>query len=160
ISGLVQVHEADGDQLSRDELIGNLVLLLVAGFDTTTNLLGQGLRLAFEHPRYAARLRTDPEFAFGYVEETLRYEPPIQATTRWAAADLLLARTELPAGTKVLLLVAAANRDPRRFRDPQRFHPDRPENRPLTFGGGIHRCLGAALARMEAQVALPALLRR
>src|SRR5262249_48423885 len=160
ITGLVQVHEASGDRLSRDELIGNLVLLLVAGFDTTTNLLGQGLRLAFEHPGHAARLRSDPDFAFGYVEETLRYEPPIQATTRWAGADLLLARTGLPTGSKVLLLLAAANRDPRRFRQPQRFDPDRVDNRPLTFGGGIHRCLGAALARMEAQIALPGVLRR
>jgi cytochrome P450 len=160
VTSLVQMHDADGGRLSHAELVGNLVLLLVAGLDTTTTLLGQGLWLAFEHPWYAARLRTEPDFAPRYVQETLRYEPPIHVTTRWAAADLVLARTELPAGCRVLLLLAAANRDPSRFPLPHRFNPDRPDNRPLTFGGGIHRCLGAALARMEAEIALPSLLRR
>ncbi|MEU6040971.1 cytochrome P450 [Actinomadura sp. NPDC047616] len=162
ISALVRAHDdgADGDRLSRDELIGNLVLLLVAGFDTTTHLLGHGLHTAFEHPGFAARLRAEPGFAPGFVEETLRCEPPVQATSRWAAEDVDLMGTPVPAGTKVLVLLAAANRDPRRYPDPHRCDPDRPDNRPLSFGGGIHLCVGAALARMEAQVALPALLRR
>ncbi|GAA0381192.1 cytochrome P450 [Microbispora corallina] len=161
LSALVRVHDDDGDRLSGDELIGNLVLLLVAGFDTTTNLLGHALRLAFEHPAHAARLREgEPGFAAAYVEETLRVEPPVQATSRWAGAPFDLMGTPVPEGTKLLLLLAACNRDPRRHPDPHRFDPERPDNRPLSFGGGVHLCVGAGLARMEASVALPRLLRR
>lgn len=160
LSALVQVHDEDGDRLSQDELVGNLVLLLVAGFDTTTNLLGHALRLAFEHPRCAARLREEPGFAPAYVEETLRMEPPVQATSRWAGAEIDLAGTPVAEGTKVLLLLGACNRDPERYPDPNRFDPSRPDIRPLSFGGGVHLCVGASLARMEAQIALPRLLRR
>jgi cytochrome P450 len=159
ISALVAAHDGDR-RLSSDELVGNLVLLLVAGFDTTTHLLGHGLAAAFEHPEYARALRTDPDLAVGFVEETLRMEPPVQATSRWAAKDVTLGNVDVPAGTKVLLLLAAANRDPVRYADPDRFDPHRTDIAPLSFGGGIHLCLGATLARMEGQVALPALLRR
>ncbi|MBG0823437.1 cytochrome P450 [Planomonospora sp. ID91781] len=160
ISDLVRVHDTDGSRLGEHELTGNLVLLLSAGFDTTTHLLGHGLKLALEHPACAARLAAEPGFAEGHVEESLRFEPPVQATTRWAAADLDLLGTHVSAGTKVVILLAAGNRDPRRFDRPDVFDPERPDNQPLSFGGGAHFCLGAALARLEARIALPMLLRR
>lgn len=158
---LFAIHLAEPALFSYDELLGNLVLLLVAGFDTTTNLLGHGLRIALAMPHVAARLRDDgDEFAADFVTEVLRMEPPVQATSRWAAAELRLGGVPVSAGDKVLLVLAAANRDPRRYPDPDRFDPTRPDNKPLTFGGGIHLCLGATLARLEGRVALPMLLRR
>ncbi|MCZ0983655.1 cytochrome P450 [Streptomyces diastatochromogenes] len=160
ISALVEAHETDGERFTEDELIGNLVLLLAAGFDTTTHLLGHGLSLAFEHPRYALRLRTEPGFAAGYVEETLRYAPPVHATSRFAGADVDVAGTTVPEGTKLLVLLAAGNRDPERFPLPHRFDPGRLDVQPLSFGAGAHFCLGAPLARVEARIALPRLLDR
>jgi cytochrome P450 len=160
VSALVQVHHTDGDRLSQDELLGNMMLLLTAGFETTTFLLGHALLLAFEHPHFAERLRSEPGFADGYVEELLRFEPPVQATTRWAGADVDVLGTRVPDGTKLILILAAGNRDPLRFDEPDRFNPDRRDIQPLTFGAGSHFCLGSPLARMEAQIALPRLLRR
>ncbi|GAA3038582.1 cytochrome P450 [Streptosporangium longisporum] len=160
VSDLVRVHDTDGSRLGEHELTANLVLLLSAGFDTTTHLLGHGLKLALEHPDAAARLAAEPGFAEGYVEECLRFEPPVQATTRWAVTDADLLGTRVPAGTKVVVMLAAGNRDPRRFDRPDVFDPGRPDNQPLSFGGGAHFCLGAALARLEARIALPMLLRR
>ncbi len=160
VSSLVQVHHTDGDRLNRDELLGNMMLLLTAGFETTTFLLGHALLLAFEHPEYAQRLRTEPGFSVGYVEELLRFEPPVQATTRWASADVNLLGKKVPAGTKLVVILAAGNRDPARFFQPDRFDPDRPDIQPLSFGAGGHFCLGSPLARMEAQIALPMLLNR
>lgn len=146
--------------LDHDELVGNLVLLLVAGFDTTTHLLGTALSVLLERPDLAHRLRTDEAVAPAFVEEVLRIAPPVQATSRWAGTDLELLGTPLTAGTKVLLHLGAANRDPIRFPDPDRLDLDRDDNRPLSFGGGLHMCLGATLARLEGRLALPRLLRR
>jgi cytochrome P450 len=160
VSALVRIHDADGDRLGHDELVGNMMLLLTAGFETTSFLLGHGLRLALEHSVHVARLRTEPDFATGYVEETLRLESPVQATSRWAEADVDLLGETVPAGTKLVLMLAAGNRDPRRYPRPDRFDPDRPDIQPLSFGAGAHFCLGAPLSRMEAQIALPRLLRR
>jgi cytochrome P450 len=160
VSTLAHVHTTDADRLSEGELMGNMMLLLTAGFETTSFLLGHGMMLALDHPEYTARLRTEPDFATGYVEEVLRFAPPVQVTSRWAAADVELLGTTLPAGGKVVLYLAAGNRDPRRFADPNRFNPDRPDNQPLSFGAGSHFCLGAPLARLEAQIGLPRLLRR
>ncbi|MEU0743827.1 cytochrome P450 [Streptomyces sp. NPDC006134] len=160
ISALVQAHDSDGERFTEDELVGNLVLLLAAGFDTTTHLLGHGLQLAFAHPEWAARLPHDPRLAAGYVEETLRIAPPVHATSRIAGTEVDLLGTRVPAGTKVLVLLAAGNRDPRRFPEPHRFDPARPDVQPLSFGAGAHFCLGAPLARMEARLALPRLLAR
>lgn len=149
-----------GEQLSEPELVGNLMLLLTAGFETTSFLLGHCLLLAFEFPDHAERLRTEPGFAAGYVEEVLRFEAPVQATSRWAATELDLLGHRIPSGTKVVLVLGAANRDPRRYAEPDRFDPDRAAGQPLSFGAGSHFCLGAPLSRMEAQIALPRLLRR
>ncbi|HEX6472713.1 MAG TPA: cytochrome P450 [Streptosporangiaceae bacterium] len=160
VSALVQIFDADGDRLGHDELVGNMMLMLTAGFETTSFLLGHGLLLAFEHPEYAARLREEPDFAVGYVEEVLRFEPPVQATSRWAADEIDLMGTRVPADTKVVVIMGAGNRDPRRYDRPDRFDPDRRDVQPLSFGAGAHFCLGSPLSRMEAQIALPRLLRR
>jgi cytochrome P450 len=140
--------------------MGNLALLLVAGFETTTNLLGNGLVLLLDRPELAERLAAEPQSAAGYVEEVLRFDPPVQLTERFAGADLTIEGVRVPAGAEMILLLGAANRDPARFDRPEVFDPDRPDNAPLTFGAGAHYCLGAPLARLEAQIALPALLRR
>jgi cytochrome P450 len=148
------------ERLNQQELVANMMLLLTAGFETTSFLLGHCLLLACQHPDLARRLRAEPGFSVNYVEETLRFEAPVQATSRWAATELRLLGHPVPAGTKLVLILGAANRDPRRFADPDRFDPDRGDIQPLSFGAGSHFCLGAPLSRMEAQIALPRLLRR
>ena len=160
VTALAAAHDADGGQLSAGELMGNLVLLLVAGFETTTNLLGNGIVLLLDHPAYADRLRADPALAGAYVEEILRIDSPVQLTERYSARPAVFGGADLPADAELVLLLGAANRDPARFADPDVFDPHRPGNAPLSFGAGAHYCLGAPLARLEAQVALPALLRR
>ncbi|MGW1763123.1 cytochrome P450 [Streptomyces sp. NPDC002073] len=160
IGTLVRIHAEDSDRFNEEELIGNLVLLLTAGFDTTTHLLGHGLLQSLRRPELGDRLRLEPELAAGYVEEALRFEPPVQATTRWAAADVDLMGHKVEAGTKVLVILAAGNRDPRRYARPHVFDPDRVDVRPLSFAGGVHICVGAPLARLEAQIALPRVLTR
>lgn len=157
VSALVHTR---GERLSQQELVANMMLLLTAGFETTSFLLGHGLLLALQDRRHADRLRAEPGFEIGYVEELLRFEAPVQATSRWAADELTLLGNPVPAGTKVVLILGAANRDPARFADPGRFDPDRGDIQPLSFGAGSHFCLGAPLSRMEAQIALPRLMRR
>jgi cytochrome P450 len=159
-SALVAVHDAPDSTLTREELLANLVLLLIAGFETTTNLLGNGLVVLLRHPDAAARLREDPALADRYVEELLRYDSPVQLTSRWTREPVEFAGTRLEAYTEVMLILGAGNRDGRHFADPDRFDPWRDPNQPLSFGAGAHYCLGAALARLEAQVAFPILLRR
>ncbi|MTK03089.1 cytochrome P450 [Micromonospora sp. CP22] len=158
-TALVQAHDA-GDRLSGDELLANLVILLVAGFETTTNLLGNGLAVLLAHPREAEGLRQQPQHAPAYVDELLRFDSPVQLTTRVNAEAVDLDGVEVPAGSWILLLLGAANRDPRRYHRPERFDPWRAQLSPLSFGAGPHYCLGAGLARLEAQIAFPALLRR
>ncbi len=153
------VH-AGGERLSEQQLVANMMLLLTAGFETTSFLLGHCLLQALHNRDHAGRLRAEPEFALGYVEEMLRFEAPVQATSRWAAVEVDLLGHPVPAGTKLVLILGAANRDPRRFAEPHRFDPDREAVQPLSFGAGSHFCLGAPLSRMEAQIALPRLLRR
>ena len=160
ITALAAAHDAGGDRLTGDELLGNLALLLVAGFETTTNLLGNGVVLLLDYPAEAKRLVTDPELAPAYVEEVLRIDSPVQLTERFAGRDAEIGGVEIPQGAELIVLLGAANRDPERFAEPDRFLPDRPGNAPLSFGAGAHYCLGAPLARLEAQVALPALMRR
>ncbi|MDO3704232.1 cytochrome P450 [Micromonospora sp. C28SCA-DRY-2] len=159
-TALVQAHDADGARLSGDELLANLVVLLVAGFETTTNLLGNGLVVLLRHPRHADALRARPDLAPDYVEEMLRHDSPVQLTSRLGTAPATVGGVELPAGSWALLLLGAANRDPRRYPEPTRFDPGRAQQQPLSFGAGPHYCLGAGLARLEARVAFPLLLRR
>ncbi|MFD5564716.1 cytochrome P450 [Kitasatospora griseola] len=161
VSALVATADADPQRLSDTELLANLALLLVAGFETTGNLLGNALALLLGRPGTAARLREGALDPAALVDEVLRFDSPVQLTSRIALTDgLTVGGTPVPLHTGVLLLIGAANRDPRRYTDPGRFDPDRAAGRPLSFGGGPHYCLGAQLARLEATAALPALLRR
>ncbi len=161
VSALVQVAAADHGRLSGRELLANLVLLLVAGFETTTNLLGNGLSLLLDRPEAAAALRDGTVSPAGFTDEVLRFDSPVQLTSRIALANgLHVGGTPVPYGSMVLLLLGAANRDPLRYEHPDRFDPARRDSRPLSFGGGPHYCLGAQLARLEATAAMPALLSR
>lgn len=152
--------EVDGERLTEDELLAFGWLLLVGGNDTTTNLIGNGLELLARHPDQRRRLVEDPSLLPGAIEEVLRIASPTHTLPRIAATDVVLHGEVIPAGTRVLLLWAAANLDEREFPDPERFDVERRASRHLAFGHGVHFCLGASLARLEAQVALDELLRR
>jgi cytochrome P450 len=160
ISGLLACTGPHGP-MSREDLLATAVLLLVAGHETTVNLLANGMLTLLRHPDVLDRLRHEPGLITGLVEELLRYEPPVQMLAgRTTLDDIEIAGTTIPEGSPLTLVFAAANRDPSRFPDPDRFDPDRTDNAHLGFGGGIHYCFGAPLARVEAQVALPELARR
>jgi cytochrome P450 len=146
--------------LSDEELVANFLLLFEAGIESPTDLIGNSLRLALDRPDEAAKLVDDPGHPERFVAEVLRFDPPVHALSRMAGADFEFFGVPVEAGTKVTLLVAAANRDPRTFDDPDRFDPERRASKPLTFGIGPHYCIGAALARMESEVAIPRLLKR
>jgi len=151
----------DGGNLTADELVTMAALLLKAGSETTTGLLSNGLAALLAHPDQAARLRAEPLLAIPAVEELLRYDSPVQILSgRCAPDDLTIAGFDLSDGQRVLAMVGAANRDAAVFSDPDRLILDRAQQAPLSFGGGIHYCLGAPLARLEAQIAFPALLAR
>ncbi|MGH7985851.1 MAG: cytochrome P450, partial [Candidatus Binataceae bacterium] len=156
---LIDAHETD-EALSADELLSFVVLLLIAGNETTTNLLGNGMLALGRNPDQFARLRANSALLPGAIEEMLRYDGPVQATTRFTSQAVNLNGTEIPAGGFVFVILAAANRDPAQFIDPDHFEIARDPNRHVAFGEGIHFCLGAALARSEARVAFAAMLAR
>ena len=162
ISAMAVASGADGaDKLTADELVTMAALLLKAGSETTTGLLSNGLVALLAHPDQAARLRAEPLLAIPAVEELLRYDPPVQMLSgRCAPDDLTVAGFDISDGQHVLAMIGAANRDGAVFSDPDRLILDRAQQAPLSFGGGIHYCLGAPLARLEAQIAFPALLAR
>ena len=161
VTALVQLVDAEDARLDAAELLGNLVLLLLAGFETTTNLLGNGLALLFEHPSVRTALIQEALPVADFVEEVLRFDSPVQLTSRTALfRGLEIDGVPLTQYGEVVLLIGAANRDPARFHDPDHFDPWRADNQPLSFGAGMHYCLGAMLARMEAKIAFTALLRR
>jgi cytochrome P450 len=160
ISGLL-TDVGESGPMSRDDLLSTVSLLLVAGHETTVNLIANGMLTLLRHPDVLERLNHDPALINPLVEELLRYEPPVQMIpSRTALADIDIAGTTIPAGSPVVLVLASGSRDPARFRDPDRFDPDRSDNQHFGFGGGIHYCFGAALARTEAHEALPQLARR
>ncbi|MGW6910668.1 cytochrome P450 family protein [Streptomyces sp. NPDC054940] len=162
MSALIRTTDEDGDRLSPDELIGMAWLLLVTGFETTVNLIAGGVLALLRHPGQLAALRADPSLIDNAVEEMLRYEGPVETTTyRFTTAPLDLAGSTVPGGGElVLIALADADRDPARFPDPDRFDIRRPTGGHLAFGHGIHYCLGAPLARLQARTAINALLDR
>ena len=160
LSGLATDTGPEG-RMTDPYLVATAALLLVAGHETTVNLLGNGMLTLLRHPAILERLRNAPDLVPSTVEELLRYEPPVQfLPNRTALDEIALAGTTIPKGVLVTLALAAGNRDPARFPDPDRFDPLRPDNQHLGFGSGIHSCFGAPLSRMEAQIALTELVRR
>jgi cytochrome P450 len=146
--------------LSRDELFINIALLLAAGHETTTNLIGNGLLSLLRNPDQLRLLQDDPSLIESAVEELLRYESPVQWVSRVAAEPLELGGQRLEAGDLLIGCLGAANRDPSVFTNPDRLDIRRSDNRHLAFGSGIHFCLGAALAKTEGQIAIGTLVTR
>ncbi|WP_433090264.1 cytochrome P450 [Dactylosporangium sp. CA-052675] len=156
LSALAQAQAAD-DRLTDDEVLSNAALLFAAGFETTTNLLANGLAALLDRPGRLAAAAAAPEAA---VEELLRFDSPVQIASRVVTAPVELAGRTVEEGERVVAYLGAGNRDPQRFEAPDELRLDRADNAPLSFGGGIHYCLGAPLARLEAQVAFPAIAAR
>jgi cytochrome P450 len=158
ISALVTNTDA-GLRLTEDEVVTMAALLFAAGFETTTHLLCNGLVALLTNPDQADALRADAD-AHTAVEELLRFDSSVQLTGRTALADTEVAGAPIVKGDRVICYLGAANRDPQRYHDPDRLELTRRQGAPLSFGGGIHHCLGASLARLESQLAFPALLTR
>ncbi|MFJ1730604.1 cytochrome P450 [Streptomyces sp. NPDC088254] len=160
LSALATAKGEDG-AMTTMELLSTAALLLIAGHETTVNLVTNGMLTLLRHPDVLERLRADPRLAVPIVEELLRYEPPVQLVPqRTTVADIELHGVTIPKGASLWLVLASGNRDPRRFDDPDRFDPDRRDVQHLGLGSGIHSCFGAPLARLEAQFALAELARR
>lgn len=148
------------ERMSTDDLVRTAVLLLIAGHETTVNLITNSMLTLLRFPEHLEGLQREPENVPNLVEEVLRYEPPVQYVLRNTLTDVTLANVKIPRGSSVALMLAAANRDPARYADPNRFDPTRKNIEHLSFGNGIHYCVGAPLARLEAQIALVALAHR
>lgn len=160
LSGLVIDYGPDGP-MSQADIVSTASLLLIAGHETTVNLITNGMLTLLRHPDVLERLRREPNLVIRLVEELLRYEPPVQILpNRVALADINIGGTTILKGSPVILLLASGNRDSARFPDPDKFDPDRRDNMHLGFGSGIHYCYGAPLARLETQIALTELVRR
>jgi cytochrome P450 len=159
ISALVQAHE-ETDVMSADELIAFVLLLLLAGNETTTNLIGNGMNALLRHPDQLALLRREPALLPRAIEEMLRYDGPVQSTVRFTRETVELGGTEIAPNTGCFIIVASANRDPAQFPDPDKFDITRDPNDHVAFGEGIHFCIGSPLARMEGAVAIGAVLAR
>jgi cytochrome P450 len=159
LSKLVQAEE-HGDMLSEDEIIIATNFLLFAGHETTANLIAVGMYYLMQNPEQMAQLQADPSKLPGAVEELLRYVSPVHMLARRAMEDVTIRDTAIPQGSSIYLLIGAANRDAEKFPDPERLDINRPPSRTLGFGYGIHYCLGAALARVESQVAFETILKR
>lgn len=159
LSALVDMRDNE-DRLDDAELVSMVFLLLVAGVETTVNLIGMGTYLLLTHPDQAGLLRSEPDRMPAAVDEMLRFLAPIEVTTRYTLADVAFGDTVIPEGSLVLVNLAAGNRDPERFPDAGSFDITRGDSGHLTFGGGVHFCLGAALARAEAEIAIGTLTRR
>ena len=160
LMSLILRAEHEGDRLTHDEVVANCILLLFAGHETTTNLIGNGLFHLLRHPAQTALLRADPSLLHGAVEECLRYDGPVPATVKIATEDVPWHGRTIRRGDMVIPFMASANRDPRQFPDPDTLDVRRPAERHLAFAWGIHFCLGAWLARLEARVVLDTVFRR
>ncbi|HUH70091.1 MAG TPA: cytochrome P450 [Mycobacterium sp.] len=159
LSGLIAVGES-GDQLTEEEIVSTCNLLLIAGHETTVNLIANAILALLRHPGQWAALAADAGRASAVIEETLRFDPPVQLVSRNALEDMVIGDTEVIKGDTMMLLLAAAHRDPAEYDLPDTFDPDRGTLRHLGFGRGLHYCLGAPLARLEASVALSAVTAR
>jgi len=159
LSALIAAEEA-GDKLNEDELLATCILLLIAGHETTVNLIGNGTLALLRHPEQLRRLREEPGLIGTAVEELLRYDGPVQRTARIPSMDLTIGGREIRKGEMVMPFIGAADRDPAQFADPDRLDIGRSENRHIAFGWGIHFCLGAPLARVEGQIALNTLVQK
>lgn len=160
LSGLVQA-ETDGDKLTENELISMMFLLIVAGHETTVNLIANGTLLLFDHPDQRQRLLDEPALLKSAIEEMLRFYGPVEVgLTRWVREDTEFGGAQLKRGQQMMAVLASANHDPERFPNPEVFDITREQNRHVAFGTGIHACLGATLARLEAEVAFAELLNR
>ncbi len=158
--GALLAAEIDGDRFTEDEVIANVIVTMVGGQETTTNLIGNGIVTLLRNPEPMARLREDPALITPAVEELLRYESPSQHTARLAPEDVTLGGKLIRKRQAVIAVMAAANRDPERFPDPDRLDLGRTDNRHLAFGWAAHFCFGAPLARIEGQIAFATMLRR
>ncbi|MDX3849588.1 cytochrome P450 [Streptomyces sp. AK02-01A] len=159
LSAYVNDESPEG-HLTRTELMATAVLLLIAGHETTVNLISNGMLTLLRHPDELERLRRQPSLMPRAVEELLRFEPPVQMLPqRTPLTDIDVSGTLVPKGAPLVLMIASGNRDPKRFHDPDRFDPTREDNQHFGFGSGIHNCFGAPLARVETQIALTELIR-
>jgi pimeloyl-[acyl-carrier protein] synthase len=156
----LMTSEVDGQRLTDEEVIVNTIITLIGGHETTTNLIASGFLSLLRDPPAFAQLRDHPEITASAVEELLRFESPVQHTARIAPDDMQLSGKTIKKGSRVVAGLAAANRDPHRFPDPDRLDLLRPDNRHLAFGWAAHFCFGAPLARMEGQIAFTTLMRR
>ena len=159
LSALIAAEEA-GDKLSEDELIATCILLLIAGHETTVNLIGNGTLALLRHPEELRRLRETPGLITSAVEELLRYDGPVQRTARITSTEVTIGGRTIGKGEMVMPFIGAADRDPSQFTGPDRLDLGRTDNRHIAFGWGIHFCLGAPLARVEGQIAIDTLVRR
>ena len=159
ISALV-VAEEEGDAFSEAELYSMCILLMLGGHETTTNLIGNGLLALLQNPVQLEKLRADPEMIEPAVEEFLRYDSPVQSSVRIATANMEIGEKHVDKGQRVTMMLGAANRDPERFSNPNELDLSREDNRHLAFGFGAHFCLGAALARLEGQICIGAVVQR
>lgn len=153
--------EEHGDRLTEQELYGVVILMIIAGHETTVNLIGNGVLALLEHPEQRKLLQDQPELIHGAIEEMLRYNGPVEfSTSRWASEDFEFRGVQMTRGDLVIVSLNSANRDPRQFIDPDIFNITREKSQHLAFGKGIHLCLGAPLARLEAEIAINTLLQR
>lgn len=159
ISALVAAED-DGKKLTEEEMLNNCILILVAGHETTVNLIGNTVRMMLQHPDQMALLKSNPDLVPGAIGEVLRYESPVQTTRRLAGEDMELGGQKIREGDMMVLFTGAANRDPAQFPDPDKFDITRDTKKHLAYGHGIHHCLGSTLADTEGQIALETLLKR
>jgi len=160
LSHLVQVRDTEGDRLTEDELVTTCILLLNAGHEATVNVSGNGLLALLEHPDQLQRLRDDPALLPTAIEELMRFDSPLQLFERTATEDVEIGGITVPEGQKIAALLGSANRDPAVFADPDNLDVGRADNPHISFGAGVHFCIGAPLARVELQASFGALLGR